>query len=331
MRIENHIEVIKACRFCFMCRHLSPVGNVSFREADTPRVRALILDRVLQDKAHLANPDYIRTLYDAELSAACRQHCVSHYDETGLLLAARADIAAAGLAPANVKALAVELAKAEFTLQGKGDTLYYVDPYNDHPAAFLQLAGQCQVVQGGDLGRALELLGYVEEAEKVFSRFRTVLKTSGARRIVSSCPASCHMMKERLKDVEVVHSARYLLSLGLKGNAGRPVYYLDSDYLRNYDGDSLSPRELLVKLGYELKPFGTNSEESYGIGEGAVVFDRLNPVLASKLCERVYALADDPAAVHVAGSPYARATLRKYNPEFNVVTVEEAAQHAAGK
>ena len=42
MHIENYLNVIDACRFCFMCRHLDPVGNVTFREADTPRGRALI-------------------------------------------------------------------------------------------------------------------------------------------------------------------------------------------------------------------------------------------------------------------------------------------------
>ena len=35
MHIENYLNVIDACRFCFMCRHLDPVGNVTFREADT--------------------------------------------------------------------------------------------------------------------------------------------------------------------------------------------------------------------------------------------------------------------------------------------------------
>ena len=62
MNIEKYTETIKACRFCFMCRHLSPIGNVTFREADTPRVRAILLDRVLRDPAQMANEDYWASL-----------------------------------------------------------------------------------------------------------------------------------------------------------------------------------------------------------------------------------------------------------------------------
>ena len=40
MNIDNCTDAIKNCRFCFMCRHLSAIGNVTFTEADTPRVRA---------------------------------------------------------------------------------------------------------------------------------------------------------------------------------------------------------------------------------------------------------------------------------------------------
>jgi len=34
MNIEKFTDSIKACRFCFMCRHLSAVGNVTFTEAN---------------------------------------------------------------------------------------------------------------------------------------------------------------------------------------------------------------------------------------------------------------------------------------------------------
>ena len=40
MNIDKYTDAINNCRFCFMCRHLSAVGNVNFTEADTPRVRA---------------------------------------------------------------------------------------------------------------------------------------------------------------------------------------------------------------------------------------------------------------------------------------------------
>jgi len=68
MNIDNHLDVIKACRFCFMCRHLATLGNVTHRESDTPRGHALILDKVRMNEAALNNPHFIKTLYDAPLS-----------------------------------------------------------------------------------------------------------------------------------------------------------------------------------------------------------------------------------------------------------------------
>ena len=103
MNIDSFQEDIKKCRFCFMCRHLSGVGNVTFREADTPRIRTAMVYGVLLDNSKLANADFIDTVYSSDLSAACRYHCVNHFDENGIMLAARRDIVENGLAPDDVK------------------------------------------------------------------------------------------------------------------------------------------------------------------------------------------------------------------------------------
>ena len=86
MNIDNFQEDIKKCRFCFMCRHLSGVGNVTFREADTPRIRTAMVYGVQLDNSKLANADFIDTVYSSDLSAACRYHCVNHFDENGIML-----------------------------------------------------------------------------------------------------------------------------------------------------------------------------------------------------------------------------------------------------
>ena len=92
MHIDQFTDAILNCRFCFMCRHLSGIGNVTFTEADTPRVRASMIYGVTQGTMQLDNEDFIATLYRNDLSGACRRNCVKHFDEIGLTLAARADI-----------------------------------------------------------------------------------------------------------------------------------------------------------------------------------------------------------------------------------------------
>ena len=319
MNIEKYLEVINACRFCFMCRHLATLGNVTFKEADTPRGRALILDKARMNKSNLSNPDYINTIYEATLSAACRFHCVSHYDEAGLLLAARRDIVEAGLAPEKVKAMAEELKQVDFKVSGESDVLYYIDMYSDTSDA----PAGCKTISGGDTGKALETLGFVDEAAKVFAQFKTAVEKSGCSVLVVSCPASYDMLKDKLDGIKVMHSSEYLLKKDLpKVNVA--AYYLDSDYLKNYV-DLDAPRKLLGKCGYALKPFGSNQEESYAAGEGAVIYDKLNPELAEKLCDRIVELADNPADdLLITSSPYTKSVLKKFAPQLNVISLEKA-------
>jgi hypothetical protein len=103
MNIDKFQDAISACRFCFMCRHLSAVGNVSFRESDTPRGRALLAG-ILQRDGKAFHKDGVDAFYRSELSAANRFHCVSHYDENGLIIAARQDVVEMGWRPRRSRA-----------------------------------------------------------------------------------------------------------------------------------------------------------------------------------------------------------------------------------
>lgn len=317
MNIDSLQDTINACRFCFMCRHLSAVGNVTFRESDTPRGRALLTAKMQQNLKEL-HPDFVDAFYRAELSAANRFHCVSHYDEAGLILAARRDIVEAGLVPEEVKKLVAKLTKVSFKVEGSGDVLYYVDPYGSKANA----PKECKIISGGDTGKALEVLGFTKEADAVFAKFQAAVKASGCKTVVTSCPASYDMMKKRLKGAKVLHSSEFI-----KGKRGSgAVYYLDSDYLKNYQEKMTAPRDLLSRLGYTVKPFGTNNEESYSAGEGAVVYDLLNPEIAARLCERIVELTDDPARdILVTASPYTKTVLNKYAPQLKVMLLDDVA------
>ncbi|MBI5819830.1 MAG: hypothetical protein HZA88_12670 [Verrucomicrobia bacterium] len=317
MHIDKHQDVIAACRFCFMCRHLDPVGNVTFQESDTPRGRALIIDKIRMANENLKNPDFIATLYRSALSGANRFHCVSHYDEVGLVLAARKDIVEAGLAPEPVKALAEELSQATFTVKGKGKTLYY----GNNP----KLYAGCKVLSGGDPGKALEVLGFVSESQAVFDRFKKTVVAANCTTLIVAEPSAYDFLKDKLDAIKVEHCSEYLLSAGVKTGPARKAYYLESDFLKNYDRNLTAPRQLLAQCGYKLVPFGTNNEESYSVGEGAVVFDRLNPEVCAKLCQRVCDLADNlKTNLLITPSQYVKTTLSKYNSHIRIVSLEEA-------
>ncbi|HRR32486.1 MAG TPA: hypothetical protein P5026_00140 [Kiritimatiellia bacterium] len=317
MHIEKKLDVINACRFCFMCRHLDPVGIVTCREADTPRGRALICDRIRMDATNLSNADFIDTLYRSALSAANRFHCVSSYDETGLVLEARKDIVEAGYAPAAVTALAKTLEKATFSVKGKGRALYF----GTKP----ELYKGCATLVGGDPGKALAVLGFEAASKRVFARFKKAVTASGCKTLVVAEPSSYEFLRDKLTGIKVIHCADALITQGVKKAGARKAVYLESDFLKNYCGNPSAPRDLLKQAGYTLLAFGTNTEESFAAGEGAVVYDTLYPALAERMCQRVYALAEGLEKVRfITASLYVRDTLKKYNPAFDVITLEEA-------
>ena len=128
MHIDAFEDAIMNCRFCFMCRHLSTIGNVRCTEVDTPRVRAAMLYGLRTGTNSFDDEDFIDALYRCELSACCRRNCVNGYDENGLVLAARADVVEAGKAPAAVQKLAKKYASnAEWKAEGKGDVAWFLD------------------------------------------------------------------------------------------------------------------------------------------------------------------------------------------------------------
>ena len=348
MHIESFLDVINACRFCFMCRHLDTTANVTFREADIPRGRALILDRVRMNPEQLSNSDYINTMYDCALSAACRQHCVSSYDEAGLVLAARSDIVEAGLTPCDVKTLADSLV-AEFATEmtgNAGDILYiettaYQAGQPEIAAAFgkaMAAAGVAfRTLRVNDTGKALAVLGFADQAAEAARQTWDAITASGCSTVVASCPATFDAIKgdstglgAALDGLNIQHTSTYLLGLVTSGQltakANRAeAIYIDSDFLRNYNGITDEPRELLGACGYALKPFGTNPEESYACGEGAVVFARLRPRLVELMRERFVELMDSPDDLIITASPYTRHVLSQSDGKpVRVISIEEA-------
>ena len=354
MNIDNFQEDIKKCRFCFMCRHLSGVSNVTFREADTPRIRTAMVYGITLDKSKLSNADFIETIYSADLSAACRFHCVNHFDETGIVLAARRDIVENDLAPEDVNAIAKKLVAENPApkISGTGDVLYYVDSDTaalaSEAKAFDKIAKKAgvkyRVAKGGSTGKALYVLGFAEAAKLAAEAFAEAVNKTGVKTVVVSSPAAYDALVNDFKawgvklDAKVMHVSEFIVSLKLKFSkkAGK-LCYLESDFLKNYNGNLKFPRALLAQvkaesgegfttdLTTEKTPFmfGTNNEESYTCGEGAVVFAQLRPEIVKKMAKYVEARADKDVPLAVA-SPYTKTQLTK-NTKLKVSTLTQIA------
>ena len=161
MNIDKYEEAMMNCRFCFMCRHLSTIGQVRCTEVDTPRIRAAMLYGLKTGTNSFDDSDFVDALYRQELSACCTHHCVNHYDENGLALAARADVVEAGKQPEAVKKLAAKFAKSVgWKSKGKGDIAWFLDETTASDNAVVAAAKKLfaaanvvpKVITGGSVG-----------------------------------------------------------------------------------------------------------------------------------------------------------------------------------
>ena len=199
MHIDAFEDAIMNCRFCFMCRHLSTIGNVRCTEVDTPRVRAAMLYGLRTGTNSFDDEDFIDALYRCELSACCRRNCVNGYDENGLVLAARADVVEAGKAPAAVQKLAKKYASnAEWKAEGKGDVAWFLDETTAADKAVVAAAKKLfaaakvkpVVITGGSIGKALKVLGYLDDAKVKAEGFAAFVNGLGVKTLVVSNPAA---------------------------------------------------------------------------------------------------------------------------------------------
>ena len=340
MHIDNFEEAIMNCRFCFMCRHLSAIGNVRFTEVDTPRIRAAMLYGLRTGTNSFDDEDFVDALYRQDLSACCVHHCVNHYDENGLALAARADVVEAGKAPEAVKKLAAKFVKSVgWKAEGSGDVAWFLDETTAADKAVVAATKKLfaaakvspKVIPGGSIGKALKVLGFLPEAKAAAEQFAAFLKAEGVKTLLVSNPAAVSALKQDYPEFgvklpcEVKCVAGFVVQSKVKfAKAAGEVYALADDFLRNYIGCGCMDK-LLAAVKAVNKPFGTNDEETYCCGEGAIVLDKLHPELVKKLAEYVAARADDPKKDKiVVASAYTKRVLVKYG-KLNVVTLEELA------
>ena len=340
MHIDKFEDAIMNCRFCFMCRHLSAIGNVRFTEVDTPRIRAAMLYGLRTGTNSFDDEDFVDALYRQDLSACCVHHCVNHYDENGLALAARADAVEAGKAPEAVKKLAAKFVKSVgWKAEGAGDVAWFLDETTAADKAAVTAAKKLfaaakispKIITGGSIGKALKVLGFLPEAKAAAEQFAAFLKAEGVKTLVVSNPAAINALKQDYPafgvklPCEVKSMAGFVVQAKLKfAKPAGEVYALADDFIRNYQGCACMDK-LLAAVKAVNKPFGTNDEETYCCGEGAIVLDKLHPELVKKLAEYVAARADDPKKDRfVVASAYVKRVLVKYG-KLNVVTLEELA------
>ena len=100
---ENSKKHVDACRFCWMCRHICPIGNATGLERNTSRARALGLSLVNRGSFGLV--EVIDNVYECACCGACVKECVTGWDPVMFTKEARLDAAMEGVLPEYINVL----------------------------------------------------------------------------------------------------------------------------------------------------------------------------------------------------------------------------------
>ena len=90
-------QTVDACRFCWMCRHICPIGNVTGQERNNARARALALSMVVRNVEGI--DDVIENMYECTLCGACTKECMTGWDPVRFTLEARLEGVMADVTP----------------------------------------------------------------------------------------------------------------------------------------------------------------------------------------------------------------------------------------
>ncbi len=103
MMSEKSKQHVEACRFCWMCHHICPIGNATGLERDTAKARALGLSLV--NRGALKLSDVVDNLYECATCGACVHDCTTGWDPVMFTKEARLNAAMEGELPEYINVL----------------------------------------------------------------------------------------------------------------------------------------------------------------------------------------------------------------------------------
>ncbi len=206
--LNAYEDKLYGCRFCPMCKPAGEVANLTLLESHTTRARAMMLWRVVHGMLAWT-PRAVELLYQSTLDSISEAWCVSHYPVSGYMLAARAEVYAAGLAPLAVRdALAANggpgpVKKADVLLLAAEIAELGDETPVSAALRALQKAGldaEPLVMRSGALAYSL---GALDLAREQASAVADAIRQSGARRVVADGPQTLWALRRVYPALEV--------------------------------------------------------------------------------------------------------------------------------
>ncbi len=100
---EKSKNIIDNCRFCWMCRHVCPIGNATGLERNTARARAMGASLVARNATELK--EIAENIYECTLCGACTNNCMTGFDPKVFIQELKTEIVLSGVLPTYITAM----------------------------------------------------------------------------------------------------------------------------------------------------------------------------------------------------------------------------------
>ena len=295
-------RTVEDCKSCFMCRYICTSAHTLNTEKDTPRGRSLLLS-MIRRKSLEHNADTAGALYSCCLCAHCRASCVSARDFPAVVIAAREQIAEAGLMPQAMQAARDSLVARDnpYGIAAPDPALQAALADLPRTADTLLLLGpdtRCRYVAGALAAMAvlrklglsytclaqepssaylLHEIGAAKESALKKEALASAVAASGARRVVCLDPRAYHRMdaetgaakKQHFLELVAEHLGRLRPVLG-----DTPFSYHEPDYLARWSDLSEQTAAVLQALGAAYRPPYWKGKASPSLGSVLIALYR---------------------------------------------------------
>lgn len=166
MYSEKAYHIADNCRFCWMCRHVCPVGLKTGKEINTPRAKGLLVS--MEKRGFEMEKDSAEAFYECMLCGSCSNDCATGFEPPVFIREARTRAAAAGLLPEAVERVLDRVLDTGVMYEECEEPKALSEKINDHQkkAKLLLLLGATARIRRPEM--ALALMRLLEKAEVDF-------------------------------------------------------------------------------------------------------------------------------------------------------------------
>ncbi len=348
---EKAKNIVDNCRFCWMCRHICPIGNATGQERNTARARALGVSLVVRGATELK--EIADNVYECSLCGACTNNCMTGFDPKVFVQEVKTEIVLNGETPAYIVNLLEKYAQSgnvfgaeackcldelynsnsETALFVGQDALYKAPECVKNAVTLLNKAGvNVSLDKNQDSGAALWFLtgktAETQAAAKACAERLNAYKT-----VIVYDPVDLKLMLHEYKEwgieikANLVSFNEYVLSLlesgklTVKKSANEYSLQDNYAYARELD-DSQTGRKLIEKVG-TVKDMLLIGKEANLAGQ-LIMAEYMPDVIAQVAKDRWFNASNMDCKTVVTENPAEYVALKATCPEgYRVITVEE--------